>query len=306
MTDVLAPLATVALVVALGTALRRLAPAEPLWIGAERLTYYVLFPALLVHSLSNAEIALGDGWRLAAATLGAILAAGVLTVALRGLWAADGPAFASIFQATTRFNTYIILSLSEGLFGTEGLALASIALAAMIVLSNLLAVGALLHYARGERFAAAPRRLLGSWARNPLILACAGGLAMNGLGLGLPPILDEAVRLLGQPALTFGLLTVGAALTARALTANPRLVLGACAIKLVGQPLAMLGLAAALDLSGIAYPVAFICAGAPVAPSAAIMSRQLGGDVELMAALVTATTCLSAVTLSAVLFLVAG
>src|SRR6266705_2828513 len=59
----------------------------------------------------------------------------------------DGPAFTSIFQGATRWQTYVALSVSANMFGDVGLALASVAMVAIIPLVNVLSVAVLAHYA---------------------------------------------------------------------------------------------------------------------------------------------------------------
>ncbi len=54
--------------------------------------------------------------------------------------AVDGPAFTSIFQGATRWQTYVALAVSGNLFGDLGLALASVAMVAIIPLVNVFSV----------------------------------------------------------------------------------------------------------------------------------------------------------------------
>jgi hypothetical protein len=49
-------------------------------------------------------------------------------------FAVDGPAFTSIFQGATRWQTYVALAVSGNLHGEIGLALASVAMVAIIPL----------------------------------------------------------------------------------------------------------------------------------------------------------------------------
>ena len=60
---VFAALVPVFLLILSGVAAKRwLVPDEDHWIGAERLVYYVLFPALLIHTLARAACGgHGDG-----------------------------------------------------------------------------------------------------------------------------------------------------------------------------------------------------------------------------------------------------
>ena len=78
----------------------------------------------------------------------------LLCLALRPLLARfsiDGPAFTSIFQGATRWQTYVALAVSDNLFGTHGLALASVAMVAIIPLVNVFSVSVLAHYASSGR-----------------------------------------------------------------------------------------------------------------------------------------------------------
>ena len=104
----------------------------------------------------------------------------LLCLALRPLLARpriDGPAFTSIFQGATRWQTYVALSVSANLFGDVGLALASVAMVAIIPLVNVFSVAVLAHYASPEKQSA--RAIVMTVVRNPLIWACAIGLALN-------------------------------------------------------------------------------------------------------------------------------
>jgi malonate transporter len=44
----------------------------------------------------------------------------------------DGPAFTSIFQGATRWQTYVALAISSNFYGYAGLALASVVMVAII------------------------------------------------------------------------------------------------------------------------------------------------------------------------------
>ena len=128
MAAIVESLLSVFLTILLGYGLRRwLVPDRTVWAGLERLAYYALFPALLIHSLASADFSPGAAWRLILAILGAILLTGALAFALRRAARLSGPQFAAVFQGATRFNSYVILGVSGTLHGTAGVALASLA-----------------------------------------------------------------------------------------------------------------------------------------------------------------------------------
>ena len=68
-------------------------------------------------------------------------------------------------------------------------------------------------------------------------------------------------------------------------------------LRLVVMPAVTAGLCYAIGLSNMAFQIAMLCVAAPVATSAYILARQLGGDAQLMANIITLTTLLSLVTI---------
>src|SRR5881227_2516366 len=180
MLAVIAALVPVFLLIATGFALRRwLIQQDAHWIGLERILYYVMFPALLIESLSRADLAKVPVLAVGGTLLTAVLLMSALCLALRPLSArylgADGPAFTSLFQGATRWQTFVALAVAGNLYGDLGLALASVAMVAMIPVLNALAVWVLVRYASTST----PdwRAVLMTIARNPFIWACFVGLA---------------------------------------------------------------------------------------------------------------------------------
>ena len=93
---------------------------ETQWHGLEQLTYYVLFPMLLIQTLVKADLTKVPVAGVGGALLLAALAMSLLCLALRPLLArldVDGPAFTSIFQGAIRWQTYVALAVSGNLYG---------------------------------------------------------------------------------------------------------------------------------------------------------------------------------------------
>src|SRR6202000_1221690 len=139
-------------VIVIGTVLKKtLMPQDSQWHGLERVTYYVLFPALLIQTLVKADLTKVPVAGVGGALLLSALAMSILCLALRprlrSRWKIDGPAFPSIFQGAIRWQTYVALSVCANLYPDIGLALASVAMVAIIPLVNVLSVAVLGHYA---------------------------------------------------------------------------------------------------------------------------------------------------------------
>src|SRR5258708_20217994 len=120
MAIVIAALLPVFLLIVLGFILKRsLMRLETQWHGLERLTYYVLFPMLLIQTLVKADLTKVPVAGVGGALLISALAMSLLCLGLRPLLARmniDGPAFTSLFQGATRWQTYVALPASCHLY----------------------------------------------------------------------------------------------------------------------------------------------------------------------------------------------
>jgi hypothetical protein len=304
---VLAALLPVFVLIVLGVILKRtLMRLETQWHGLERLTYYVLFPMLLIQTLVKADLSSVPVAGVGGALFLAALAISLLCLALQPLLArfsVDGPAFTSIFQGATRWQTYVALSVSGNLFGNTGLALASVAMVAIIPLVNVLSVAVLAHYAAPERQSV--RTIVMTVLRNPLIWACAIGLAINVIHLPLPKLWHQVADALGSSSLAIGLLVTGAGLRLEGLL-RPSLAASLGVIfKLILMPAIAIALALLFGLSGVNLVIVAACSAVPTSPSAYVMARQMGGDAPLLAQIITLQTILAAVTMPVAIALVA-
>lgn len=307
MAIVIAALLPVFLLIVLGFILKRtLMRLETQWHGLERLTYYVLFPMLLIQTLVKADLSKVPVAGVGGALLLAALVMSLLCLAIRPLLARldiDGPAFTSIFQGATRWQTYVALAVSSNLFGDTGLALASVAMVAIIPLVNVFSVSVLAHYASPEKQSA--RAIAMTVVRNPLIWACAIGLAVNVLHMPLPKIWHEVADALGRSSLAIGLLVTGAGLHLEGLF---RPSLGAAVgvfLKLILMPVLGIALGLWFGLTGANLVIVAACSAVPASSSAYVLARQMGGDAPLLAQIITLQTILAAITMPIAIALVA-
>lgn len=273
-------------------------PSSEFWGLAARITYFAFFPALLVNRLATAELADVQFGALTLAVSVPVLLVSGLLLGLRHLLPVSGAGFTSIFQGSIRFNTYVGLAIVGALLGDQGVALAAVMLAFLVPLVNVLSVGVLIRYA--AHTAADWRGILLSLAQNPLILACLLGIALNLLGIGLPLGSGAVLEIFSRAALPMGLLTVGAGLNVRAAQASLLPVAVASGLKLLLLPALTLGACHLLGLSAMATTVVVVFAALPTATSAYILAQELGGDMPLMAAILTVQTVLAVLSMSLV------
>ncbi len=293
--DALAPIFTL---IVLGLILRRSGfLADDFWSAAERLTYYVLFPALLIHRLSLARLTDYAVVSVAIIIVAMLLGMTALIYALRPWLHVDGRAFTSVYQGVIRFNTYVGLAVAIAVLGTEGEAVAALILAIMVPLINVLCVLVLQVHVDGFlRVSDVLRGLL----KNPLILACCAGMGLNLSRLELPPGSAAVFGILAKAALPLGLLAVGAGLRLDGLR-QPVLLVAVSGLKLLIMP-ALAGILCAVVQPGqLETATLMIFAALPGASAAYILARQMGGDVSLVATIITTETALAMLTLPAVL-----
>jgi malonate transporter and related proteins len=296
---VIAALLPVFLLMALGAVLKRtLMRLDTQWHGLERLTYFVLFPMLLVQTLVKADFSKVPVAGVGGALLLSAVAMSLLCLALWPLFrrrGIDGPAFTSILQGATRIQTYVALSVSRNLFGATGLALASIAIVAIVPIVNVISVAVLAHFAAPEKQSL--RAVVMTVVKNPLIWACAIGLFLNVVHLPLPAIWHEVADALGSSSLAIGLLVTGAGLHPEGLLRPSLAATAGVVLKLLGMPAMAVALAWWFGVSGNSLVIVLVCSAVPTSPSSYVLARQMGGDAPLLAQIITLQTILAAVTM---------
>jgi predicted permease len=273
--------------------------SEPQWAGLERVTYVIFFPALIVDTLSRADLSSVPVLGVGGALIGAILTMAALVLALRpalerGL-GIDGPSFTSIFQGATRWNTFVGLAVAGSLFGQRGIALIAVAIAAMVPLLNLLAFYVFIRFAGRPK--QSPWDILRSFVTNPFIWSCAIGLLLNILVPPLPKPLAAYIEVMGRAALAAGLLIVGAGLDIRRLASPGLPHVLAAGLKLVLMPVMAVTYAGFIGVHGDDLTVTIIAASVPSASAAYVLARQMGGNAGLMAEILTLQTMLALVTM---------
>jgi len=295
----LAAVAPTFLVIALGWVLHRVrVPDVAFWPLAERFTYVILLPALVVQNVATIRLE-GALVPMAGAMGVAVGATGLGLLAARGALPFPGPAFTCIVQGSIRPNLYIGLALAAALHGRPGVTLAAVALASVVPTVNVISVYALSRHAAERPLP--PGRLLGELLRNPILQALALGAALNVSGIGLPVLLDRMLAIVGGAALPIGLLAVGASLQLGRLHEGGVALLLAAALKLLGVPALCAALLLALGVRGLPAEVAATFVAMPAAPSAYVLARLMGGDAPLMARMISAQTLLAGLTLPLVL-----
>jgi hypothetical protein len=276
-------------------------PGDDFWPGAERIVYYILFPALLFSSSAGASWESYSVSSMVWAILAALFIMCGLLLILRPKLSKKDASFTSVFQGSIRFTSYIGFAAVFSLFGDEGLYLTAIFITVMIPMVNILCIMVLVRYG-GQK---------GGWhwifttvIKNPLVIACLAGMTLNLLGLKLPEMVGNFTTILGKGSLPLGLLAVGASLQFNAIKKTIPEIVYACLLKLLLLPTLMWLSCLLIGVDNLSTSVAVLFAALPGSPLSYILAKQLGGDTRLMSSIIAVQTGISMITLPIVIALV--
>lgn len=293
MTTTALAIAPIFLLIVTGYALRRGGiPSMDFWNLNDRLVYFVLMPALFFARISTADLFDPSLARFAGLLYGGFFAGVAFGVVAAVLLRRGGAVGTSVVQGASRFNTFIALAVAEALYGAPGLQLAVLGAAVLVPVVNLTAVSlfsVMLPRAGTGAIKGAARNL----TTNPLILSILLALGFNLAGVGVVPVLHDTLEVLGQAALPIMLLCVGANLKLRGLRAETLPIVVAGFGKIVVFPAVILLAALVFGAEPLTAQVALIYGALPTGVAAYTLSRQLGGDAPLMAAMITIQTLVS-------------
>ncbi|WP_072682272.1 AEC family transporter [Arcobacter sp. LA11] len=274
-------------------------PSNDFWASADKLTYFVLMPSLLIYKLSTANLENIEAFDFVLTGILGIFAILIITLLINFKTKTTGAPFSSVVQGTVRFNTYVFLALIASMFGDEGIALAALLITFAIPLINVICITIFAIYVNDQK--ATFSGMIKSIVTNPLIVACVIGGSINYIDFTIPVIALNVLKILSASALPMGLLSVGFSLDLKSIKeAKSELVISSI-LKLLIKPICMYGIGIYFGLDTLFLSIVVVFAAMPTAPSAFVLARQLGGDIKLMASIITLQTIVSIFTISLIL-----
>ena len=264
------------------------------WQGISKLCYWVLFPAMLFKT-----IALSDFTGLAIDTSLIVLMSGLFGVMIiiyiaGRLIRVNNADLSSLLQGAFRHNGFIALSIIAGLYGQAGLELGTLCLAALVAPSNVMSVVIMVFLNKRDGTVNMQKLLAKEIARNPLILSIVAGLLAKNSPFIVPDILFETTSMLGQAALPVLLMAVGAGIRFhKRLKSSYMSLILAVLSKAIIFPAIMFTVALLLGISGLPLIIFVIFGVMPTAVSSYALAKELGGNDELMAEIISLQTIMS-------------
>ncbi|AXX86260.1 putative permease [Malaciobacter marinus] len=267
-------------------------PSVEFWPQADKLTYYVLMPSLLIYKLATASFEGINSINFVLTALFTISLVLIILILINKIFNFKGDSFTSIVQGSIRFNTYVFLALADSVFGDKGLVLAAILMMFVIPFINIICISIFALYVNDSKLTFL--YLIKSIITNPLIVACFLGGFINFMGIELFSSFDKILEILSSAALPLGLLSVGFGLVIKEITSSKEEIVITNIAKLVLTPLIMFVIADFFKLNDFMISILIIFAVLPTAPSSFVLARQLGGNIKLMSSIITVQTLLSA------------
>jgi len=257
--------------------------------------FYVFSPCLVFDSLTHSDLSGSLFAQIGAISLGVTLVVALVAYLAGRSLRLERRTLATLVVAATFGNAGNFgLAVSKFAFGEAALSRALI-----YYVFNSLAV-----YTLGVAVAASGQRSWRDVIKHGLLLpttvAVAIALLMRLTGLATPAPIDRATNLLGQAAIPVMLMLLGLQL-ARIKT-FPRAGLGIIGLAAISQlllaPLATLGLASALQVSGVTLQAVVVESAMPTAVITTILAVEYDLDATLVSGTVVLSTLLSPLTLT--------
>ncbi|HDX6329391.1 TPA: AEC family transporter [Campylobacter fetus subsp. venerealis] len=270
-------------------------PSTEFWPKMDKFTYYVLMPCLLIYELGSVDLDIKSTINIVFSSLSSLGIMLVILVLLNLIIRFKNAEFTSVVQGGIRFNTYVFLALTSAIYGKDGLVVAAIIIAFAIPFVNILCISIFAIYVKNGKFSM--QNFIKTIVKNPLIVACIVGYILNLANAYIPTFIFKSLSIVSHAALPMGLLSVGVGFELRSISSAKKEILVSSFAKLVLLPIIAYLLAKLMGANGLYLAVATLYAAMPTAPTYHILSRELGGDVNLMSSITTFEILLSMATL---------
>lgn len=262
------------------------------------LVFTVALPSLIFIKLASNDFSQTFDARQIGYLLSATLFGFAAVWSIASIWIKKGKDLGPFVQGAYRSNYAIVgLAIVQNIFGDLALAKASVILAFMMPLYNLLAIIVLtLPQHRGEETHLG-KSLLKIFT-NPLILATLASLPFSLLHIALPKVVTQTGNYLAAMALPVALIGIGGALNLDAIKKASRLAIISSALKVIVTPALFTYGAILLGYRNTDLGMMFILFASPTAVASFVMTKTLGGNCKLAGNIVLISTLTACFTIT--------
>ena len=274
--------------------------------ASDKLTFKITLPIMLFLDMSDVDMRHDFQPKFVLFCFGATLISILVIWGLARALLRDKTIIGEFVQASYRSSAAVLgVAFIQNIYGDAGMA--PLMILGSVPLFNIFAVLILMIEAPGEQRATPrPGQLLYGVVTNPILLGIVAGTVFSLLPVELPTIADKTLNSLASLTTPLALLSIGASFegTKALQKAGPTLV--AALLKTVGLSAIFIPCAVALGFREKELGALLIMLGSPTTPSSYVMAKNMGHEGVLTASTVAATTLLSALTLTAWIFILHG
>ncbi len=291
--------APIFLLIVIGIILKRIDLVGDVFVSqSSKFVFKVSLPALIFLKIATVKITEAFDGILISTSLGLVLIIAGFSWLLSSILT-KVPGEKGVFvQGSFRSNFAIIgLALIANLLGEEQLGKASLVLAFVMPLYNILAVVVLTVPFKGEKkydYLQTVKEVI----KNPLIIAAVFASPFSIFQVSLGSVLTTTLTYLAKIALPLALISIGASLNLKSLKKASKLSLIAMFNKIVVFPLIAVALGILFHFSSNQMVILFVLFASPTAIVSFIMAEAMGSDSKLAGDIIVLTTLLSIITLS--------
>ena len=275
--------------------------SERFFEEGDKLVFRLALPALLFLDIAFSGSEEEPDTRLILFCIISISALVVVLCLLVPLFIRDNPSRGAFIQGVYRSNFAIVgISLSESMFGEEGVKTVAMVIPFAIILFNSFAVLIFSIFAPEEKKQkplAVLKKILLNIVTNPLIIAVALALPFLLFKWTLPVPVHKGIQYLADLSLPLALMSIGSSFSFQSVKAKFGKTVVAASMKLIVVPVVMLGIAILLGFRGVALGIILILFGGRCAVSSYIMAKNMGSDYELTGHITLLTTMFCLITL---------
>ncbi len=278
--------------IAFGYAVRRLRLADRAFMQSlNQLVFKVFFPFMMFYNMYDNGDSLEMNARLLAVSVCSLFLLIAVLFVIVPLLVRDNPKRGVVIQGIYRSNFVLFaIPLTENLFGREGVAMASLLVAVIVPLYNVMAV-IILEYFRGGSISIVT--LAGKILKNPLILGAIAGLIALVCGICLPQAVEKPVSQFAAMTTPLALFVLGGTLDFSSVRADRKYLVSVLGIKMMLLPAVAAGVSLLADFTELERFLYLIMFAAPIAASSYPMAQNMGGDGKLAGELVVISTAVS-------------
>lgn len=269
--------------------------AEDFMKQLNQMVFRAFFPIMMFYNLYSMDFSQRFDSKLVLVGVAALFVLVALLCLIVPVVVKENSRRGVIIQAIYRSNFVLFaIPLTESVFGSEGVALASMMIAVVVPIYNVVAV-VVLEYFRGG----VPKigQLAKNVLSNPMIMGAIVGFVFFGLHIYLPACVEKPVKAFSDLSTPLALFVLGSTLHFSSIRKNLKYLVSALGLKLVLIPSIIMVLAVKLQFRPVECFVLFAMFATPVAAASYPMAQNMGGDGELAGELVVTSTVVSVFTI---------